>query len=508
MDRPKNSPYDNQVSPETSAGMRVHLNDRGEGVNPNDRSTKHLKSALSNRHITMITLGGIIGASLFVGSGNIIRSVGPAAIISYLIGGLLVFLAMRMLGEMAASRPTTGSFMEYARIGLGDWAAYLVGWLYWYFWVGVLAYEALLSSQTLHLWFPAIPSWAGGVAMLLLFLFVNIISVRTFGEVEFWLASVKVITIVIFLGVGVLFVLGLWPNSTPSVSNLWEHGGFAPHGFGLAFTGVALVIFSYFGTEIAVMAAAESRDPAKGVRQATSTVIWRILLFFVGAVLIICMVIPWNQLPEPVNVAAAPFTQVFSLYGLPGAEIIMQLVIFTAVISVLNSGLYSASRMFAALAKQGYAPGFIAKQSKNGVPIYALVASTLGGFLATFAEFLAPSSGIFDFIMNSAGLVALFVYVFIALTHISMRRKMTKQEVDGLKLKMWLFPWLNYLLIAGIFFVFVVMLFTEGGRAQVFTSLIATGVLVLFWPAVKKKLRIMREADPSTAQITIKDVSH
>lgn len=443
---------------------------------------------LKPRHVTMITLGGIIGASLFVGSGNVIRSVGPAAILSYLIGGLLVFLAMRMLGEMAAARPAIGSFMEYARVGLGNWAAYLVGWLYWYFWVGVLAYEAVLGGETMHSWFTFLPAWAWSLILILIFIGTNAISVRTFGEVEFWLASIKVIAIVVFLVAGTLFALGLWPNATNSVSNLWIHGGFAPNGYTVAFTGVALVIFSYFGTEIAVMAAAESEDPAKGIRQATSTIIWRILLFFVGAVLVITMVVPWNQLPEPVNVATAPFTYVFSLLGLPGADIVMQLIIFTAVISVLNSGLYSASRMFAALADQGFAPKLISKRNKNGLPIWALIASTSGAVVATIVNFAAPDSGVFDFIMNSAGLVALFVYVFIALTQMRIRQKLSPEEVKNLKLKVWLHPWLNIILFVAIAFILVVMLTTDSGRTQVWTSLIATGVLILFWPLVRKNL--------------------
>ncbi|MBO1902712.1 amino acid permease [Leucobacter weissii] len=436
----------------------------------------------------MITLGGIIGASLFVGSGNVIRSVGPAAVISYLIGGLLVFLAMRMLGEMAAARPAIGSFMEYARVGLGNWAAYLVGWLYWYFWVGVLAYEAVLGGETMHAWFSFLPSWAWSLLLLLIFVGANLISVRTFGEVEFWLASVKVLAIVVFLGAGLLYAFGLWPNSTFSIPNLWEHGGFAPNGFGVAFTGVALVIFSYFGTEIAVMASAESEDPAKGIKQATSTVIWRILLFFVGAVLIIATIVPWDELPEPTNVANAPFTYVFTLFGLPGAAVVMQLVIFTAVISVLNSGLYSASRMFSSLAAQGFAPRLFAKKASNGVPVMALIASTSGGVIATIVNFAAPGSGIFDFIMNSAGLVALFVYVFIALTQMRLRQKMTPDEVAGLKLKMWLHPWLNILLIVAIAGILAVMLSSEAGRTQVWTSLIATGALIICWPFVRRSL--------------------
>jgi GABA permease len=437
----------------------------------------------------MITLGGIIGASLFVGSGNIVRSVGPAAVISYLIGGLLVFLAMRMLGEMAAARPTVGSFMEYARVGLGDWAAYIVGWLYWYFWVGVIAFEAVVGGSILNHWMPAIPPWGFSILLLLIFTGTNVISLRSFGEVEFWLASVKVIAIVIFLGVGILYAFGVWPGSHFSIPNLWEHGGFAPHGVWPIVAGVAVVIFSYFGTEIAVMAAAESVDPARGIRQATSTVIWRILLFFVGGVLIIVTVVPWNELPNPKD--TAPFAHIFGIFGLPGAKAFMTAVILTAVCSVLNSGLYSAARMFAALAVDGFAPKFVARRSR-GVPVAAILASTVGGYAAVIVNYVAPESGIFDFIMNSAGLVALFVYVFIALTQMRMRAKMSDEEAAALKLKMWLNPWLGILVVAAAIGIVIVMFFDEAGRTQVWTSLISVGVLVVFWPLVRKSVNRRR----------------
>ncbi|HQE13953.1 MAG TPA: amino acid permease [Mycobacterium sp.] len=443
----------------------------------------HDSAKLRPRHVTMITLGGIIGASLFVGSGNVVRTVGPAAVLSYLIGGLLVFLAMRMLGEMAAARPVVGSFMEYAREGLGDWAAYLVGWLYWYFWVGVIAFEAVVGGAILNGWFPALPTWMFSVLLLLMFTATNLVSLRSFGEVEFWLASVKVLAIVVFLGIGTLYAFGLWPKSQFSIPNLWQHGGFAPHGVWPIITGVALVIFSYFGTEIAVMAAAESVDPAKGVRQATSTVIWRILLFFVGGVLIIATVVPWNTLPDPKE--NAPFAYIFGLFGLPGAQAFMTAVILTAVCSVLNSGLYSAARMFAALADDGFAPGVVAKRAR-GVPYIAVLASTLGGYAAVAVNYVAPETGIFDFIMNSAGLVALFVYAFIALTQMRLRNAMTAEQQDALKLKMWLHPWMAILVITAVIGVVVVMLFDETGRVQVSTSLVSLAVLIVFWPLAKR----------------------
>jgi GABA permease len=245
------------------------------------------------------------------------------------------------------------------------------------------------------------------------------------------------------------------------------------------------VIFSYFGTEIAVMAAAESVDPAKGVRQATSTVIWRILLFFVGGVLIIATVVPWNALPDPKE--SAPFAYIFGLFGLPGAQAFMTAVILTAVCSVLNSGLYSAARMFAALADDGFAPGVVAKRAR-GVPYVAVLASTLGGYAAVAVNYVAPETGIFDFIMNSAGLVALFVYAFIALTQMRLRNAMTAEQQDALKLKMWLHPWPAILVIVAVIGVVVVMLFSEAGRVQVWTSVISLAVLIVFWPLAKRSV--------------------
>ncbi|MFF0145708.1 gamma-aminobutyrate:proton symporter (AAT family) [Amycolatopsis sulphurea] len=443
---------------------------------------------LRSRHITMIALGGIIGASLFVGSGNVVRSVGPAAVVSYLLGGLLVFLAMRMLGEMAAARPAIGSFMEYARAGLGDWAGYLVGWLYWYYWIGVIAFESVVGGSVLNGWFPAVPQWVFSVVLLLVFTTTNLVSARSFGEVEYWLAGIKVAAIVVFLSVGTLFAFGLWPKAHFALPNLWAHGGFAPSGWWPVLSGVAIVIFSYFGTEIAVMAAAESEDPARGVRQAVSTVIWRILLFFVGGVLLIVTIVPWNELPDPQQ--EGPFAHAFALFGLPGAGLVMNAVVLTAACSVLNSGLYSAGRMFSALAEQGLAPRFVARKSKAGVPAVAVLASTIGGYVAVVVNFVAPDSGIFDFVMNSAGLVALFVYTFIACTQMRMRQKMTPEQRAGLKLRMWLHPWLGILTVTGVVAIVAVMLLTDDdARTQVWTSIVSLAVIAAFWPLVRRHLR-------------------
>lgn len=252
---------------------------QAQGVPGEGTPSSPAHGSLRPRHLTMIALGGIIGASLFVGSGTVIRAVGPAALLSYAIGGVLVILVMRMLGEMSTHSPVVGSFMEYAREGLGEWAGFTIGWLYWYFWVGVVAFEAVIVGRILHEWIPTVPDWTFALAGMLLLTISNLLSLRSFGETEFWLASIKVSTIIVFLIFATLYVLGLLPNSTGSISNLTAHG-FMPHGWTAVFSGVTVVIFSYFGTEIVTMAAAESEQPARSVAKATNTIVWRILFFY------------------------------------------------------------------------------------------------------------------------------------------------------------------------------------------------------------------------------------
>ncbi|WP_304348652.1 amino acid permease [Corynebacterium frankenforstense] len=470
------------------------------GAASSSESAQRGVSTLRNRHVTMIALGGIVGSALFIGSGNVIRSIGPAAILSYLLGGLLVYLAMKMLGEMAAARPSVGSFMDYARDGLGPFASYLVGWLYWYFWVGVLAYDAVIGGETLHGWFPAIPAWAGSLAVIALVIVANAVSVRGFGETEFWLASVKVVAVFVFLGAGTLYVLGLWPGAGFSVPNLWEHGGFAPNGYTVALSGMAVVIFAYFGTEIAVMAAAESEDPGPSVRRATNTVIWRILLFFIGSITLIAAIVPWNQLPDPTDVATAPFTYVLHLFGVPGAAQIMGLVIFTAVLSVLNSGLYSASRMLSAMGAQGFAPPVLARRNARGVPVPAIFASILGALFAVGFRFVFPETPIFEFIMNSSGLVALVVYAMIACTHFAYRRRMSREEVRALEFRTKFFPLINLLVVVGVAVVFVIMIADPGSQVQVWTSLVAIAFAVAAWPIARGHVRRREAAQAEAAE--------
>src|SRR5712675_1700352 len=254
-----------------------------------------LRKTLQRRHMQMIALGGVIGAGLFVGSGVVIGSAGPAAIISFALTGMLVVLVMRMLAEMAVACPVLGGFYEYSRLALGELAGFLTGWMYWYFWIIVVALEAVAGAKILGHWWPAIAPWEFTLGLTGLFTVVNLLSVRSYGEAEFWFASIKVVAIIVFLAVGAAFVLGFWPAAPGGFAHLTAHGGFAPNGIVKVLTGAVAATGFYFGTEIVTIAAAESAEPEKAVAQAMQSVIWRVLIFYIGSIFLVVAILPWND---------------------------------------------------------------------------------------------------------------------------------------------------------------------------------------------------------------------
>ncbi len=311
-----------------------------------------LKKGLKQRHLTMIAMGGVIGAGLFVGSGKVIEKAGPGAFLTYAVTGVLIIMVMRMLGEMATANPSTGSFADYARTALGGWAGFSVGWLYWYFWVIVVGFEAVAGAKVLQYWID-VPLWLLSLILMTLMTLTNLFSVSSFGEFEFWFAGIKVAAIIVFIALGGLFVLGLWPGRSADFSNLTAHDGFFPHGIGAIFAGIVVVIFSMVGAEIATIAAAESDNPARAIAKATNSVITRIAIFFVGSIFLLAVILPWNS----AELAASPYVSAFKLMGIPYADHLMNAVVLTAVLSCLNSGLYTASRMLFVLAARREAPG-------------------------------------------------------------------------------------------------------------------------------------------------------
>ena len=437
-----------------------------------------LKKGLKQRHLTMIAMGGVIGAGLFVGSGVVIGEAGPGAFLSYLITGIVIVLVMRMLGEMATANPSTGSFADYARAALGGWAGFSVAWLYWYFWVIVVGFEAVAGAKVIQYWLPDVPLWAASLILMTLMTATNLFSVSSFGEFEFWFAGIKVAAIVVFLFLGALFVLGLWPNKAMDFSNLTAHGGFFPHGVGAIFAAIVVVIFSMVGAEIATIAAAESPDPGRAIARATNSVITRIAVFFVGSIFLLAVILPWDS----AELAGSPYVAAFRLMGIPFADQIMNAVVLTAVLSCLNSGLYTASRMLFVLAARREAPVGLMTVSKSGVPRPAILTSSIIGFLCVIAAAVSPDT-VFLFLLNSSGAVILFVYLLIAISQIVLRRRTSS---DKLIVKMWLFPALSILVVVAIVAVLVQMALNADARTQLILSLLSWAVLLVLYVATKR----------------------
>ena len=423
--------------------------------------------------MTMISLGGVIGAGLFVGSGAVMNQTGPAAILSYLAAGLLVVLVMRMLGEMAVANPRVGSFMEYSREALGNWAGFSVGWLYWYFWAIVLAVEAVAGAEILQNWLPGIPIWVMSFVLMTVLTATNLWSVRSFGEFEFWFASIKVAAIIVFIAIGAGWLLGIGGGDSPGLSNLTAHGGFFPEGGVTVLSGIVVVIFAFVGAEIVTIAAAESEEPERAVARATNAVVWRVLIFYVLAVAIVVAIVPWND----TQLGDSPFIAALDVIGIPGSADIMNAIVVTAVLSCLNSGIYTGSRMLFALARRGDAPQALLETNRRGVPVKAILLTVSIGFFSVILAAIWPES-VFIWLVNSSGAVALFCYVLIACAQLRMRRRLEREAPERLTLRMWAFPCLTYASIAAMVAVILAMALVDEVRAQLWWSLGSLAVVL------------------------------
>ncbi|HYL25670.1 MAG TPA: amino acid permease [Burkholderiales bacterium] len=432
-----------------------------------------LRRSLQRRHMQMIALGGVIGAGLFVGSGVVIGSAGPAAIVSFALTGTLVVLVMRMLGEMAVALPAIGGFYEYNRLALGELAGFLTGWMYWYFWVIVVALEAVAGARILGVWWPTVAPWQFTLALMTLFTIVNLLSVRSYGEAEFWFASIKVGAIVAFLCAGALFVLGAWPGAAGGAPHLTADGGFMPNGIVPVLTGAVAATGFYFGAEIVTIAAAESAEPEMAVARTTQTVIWRVLTFYIGSIFLVVAIVPWNDGLR----MERPYVSVLEVLQIRAAATVMSLVILTAVLSALNSGLYASSRMLMALARHREAPALFARLDARGVPVAAILGSTAFGYVTVAMSYLSPDR-IFAFLVNSYGTVAIFVYVLIAVAELRLRRRLESERPERLRLRMWGYPWLTRFTIVAMLAVVAAMAVIPEQRAPLLFGLLSAAVML------------------------------
>jgi GABA permease len=400
---------------------------------------------------------------------------------------------MRMLGEMAVANPQVGSFAEYARRSLGGWAGFTTGWLYWYFWSIVLAIEAVAGAEILQRWID-LPLWLMALALMALLTAVNLASVKSFGEFEFWFAGIKVAAIVVFIAVSLGFLLGIGGGDSPGLSNLTGHGGFAPAGVITVLSGVVIVIFAFVGAEIVTIAAAESGEPEQAVTKAVNQVVLRVLTFYVAAIFLIVCIVPWQD----VKSGTSPFITALENIGIPGAADVMNAIVVTAVLSCLNSGMYTGSRMLFALARRGDAPQGLLDVNRRGVPVKAILLTSSIGFASTILAYLSPDK-VFLFLVNSSGAIALFVYVLIALSELRMRRRLEREAPERLKVRMWAFPYLTYFAIAAMVVVIGAMALVDDVRSQLIPSFISLAVVLVAYWVTSRAERRQRRREPATA---------
>lgn len=453
--------------PETNAGT---------GNNAN----QGLDRALATRHVAMISIGGIIGAGLFVGSSAAIATVGPAAIVSYVLAGILVLFCMRMLGELAIGNPEIRMFTDYFRKYLGHGCGFVGGWLYWYFWMIVVAVEALAGAIILQHWV-ALPVWIIGFVLLSGLTAVNLFSARFYGEFEFWFSSIKVAAIIAFIMITGAYVFGLTGKVGPGLANLTAFGGFAPNGAMSVLAGIATVIFALTGAEITTVAAAESAEPARAVASLTTTLTLRVVLFYVLSIFLIICTVNWRT----ISPGTSPFVTAMAQAGVPSANLIMSFVVLTAVLSCLNSGLYVTSRVLFALAAFGDAPKSLIQLTRRRVPARAILIGSAFGYCAMIASIISPA-GVFSFLVNASGAAMLFLYFLIGVAQIQYRRSIGAGRARDLPLKMWLFPGLSYAVLIGIASILVAMMLIPDLKSQLVTTILAIALLTAIYGGFRR----------------------
>jgi len=417
-----------------------------------------LRRGLAERHMNLLALGSCIGVGLFLGSAKAIQLAGPAILIAYLIGGLAILVIMRALGEMTLARPVAGSFTSHANAYLGPFIAYLTGWQYWFMWIVTCVAEIAAVAVYMQLWFPDVPGWIWSLTALAAMGLVNLVTVRVFGELEYWFALIKVSMIVALIGVGLAMIcFGLANGGVPiGITNLWRNGGFLPHGVNGIFLSLQMVMFAYLGIEMIGLTAAEAENPRRTIPKAFNSVFWRIALFYVGALFVILSLYPWNE----VGVRGSPFVLTFERLGIPTAAGIINFVVITAALSSCNGGIFSTGRMLHGLASEEQAPALFARTSARGVPRPAILLS-LAALLVGVALVYAAPQQLFYWATAVATFGAVWTWAVILISHIRFRAMEGQVEGANSRSTVRLFPWSNYATLAFLGLVVCLMAYAE-----------------------------------------------
>lgn len=437
---------------------------------------------LSPRTIQMIAIGGAIGTGLFYGAGGAIEQAGPALILAYLVAGLAIFVIMRALGELLTYRPVTGSFAEYANEFLGRFAGFATGWTYWAVWVATCMAEITVAGKYVQYWFD-IPQWITALVVLGIMFIANLVSVKLFGEGEFWFSTIKVTAIVamILIGIGVL-IFHFGHASNPTVTNLWNDGGVFPNGFGQALLVLQIVVFAYVGVELVGVTAGEARDPKTTLRKAINTLPFRIGLFYIGALIVIMSVSSWRTF----HAGRSPFVEVFEQIGIPGAAAIINFVLLTAALSSCNSGIYSTGRMLRSLAQREEAPAKLGALSARSVPATGIAVSAAVMVIGVGVNYFSPDKA-FGYITSVSTIGIIFVWGIILVCHWIYRGKVKRGLLPASDYRLPGAPVTTALALGFLVLVVVLLFCTEAGRSAVIVGVVWGALVCAAYPLLSRK---------------------
>ena len=443
--------------------------------------TEHtgLKRHLKVRHIRLMALGSTIGVGLFLGSASAIQIAGPSILLAYLLAGVVAFIVLRTLGEMAVHEPVAGSFAAYANTYVGPLAGYMVGWGYWTYWIVVGIAEVTAVGIYMTIWFPEIPQWIWALSSIVMMGFINLIAVKVFGEFEFWFALIKVVAIVAMIALGGAVIFFGFTNDWQPLGfdNLWLHGGFFPNGFTGMLLSLQMVLFAYVGIEMIGLSAGEAENPQKTIPMAIDSLAWRILIFYMGAILVILAIFPWNEVGQH----GSPFVVMFERIGLREAAGVINFVVITAALSSCNAGIFSGGRLLYALSVNGYAPAPFAKLSKYGVPHRAVMTTVAICMTGVVLNYFVPDKA-FQYMMAAVTFVGLMVWIAILFTQMKFRHSLTGEQVAQLGYRAPWWPYSSWFALAFIFLVVVMMGFHEDARIALILGPCLLGVyLAMFY---------------------------
>ncbi|MEK4220684.1 amino acid permease [Bacillus sp. FSL W8-0116] len=442
-----------------------------------EEKNQGLRKGLLPRHVQFIALAGMIGTGIFKGSSDTVNMAGPSVVLAYLIGGLFLFIVMVALGEMAIVYPKL-NVQHLINKAFGNRISFIVGWLYWINWIIVTVVELLAAGSFLQYWFPSMPLWLLSFICAAFIVGINLFQVKYYGELEYWIAGIKIVTLMAFILLGSLILLGIFPGTTSSLSNYTAHGGFFPHGLGGTFSAFLVVMFSYGGAELIGVSVTETKDSQRVLPKIIKGTVWRVIIFYVLPILIICGIVPWDQ----VSSKESTFVQVFGFSGLPGAAHVMNFVLLTAVLSAANSGIYATSRTLFTMSQTGEAPKAFLKTSKQGVPLNGILLTTICILVGVFLAYMTPDQ-VISYLMTIPGFTVLLIWIGICLAQLKLRPQYSEKPVFQVKG----FPYTTIIAAICLSFIFLAFIFNKQNIIGTIVCLVIVAVLILLSFTVKSK---------------------